>query len=745
MAYAKKYSTTFYQLKTYATSGEWQINIYLEGFVGIVTEFDTVRDSIKLDRGGEFDDVIRATTLEFSVYNKSEGQFIEFASADWGDYKVELIYDPNGTPITKYVGYNQTEIYTEPLLQTPYPTSLKFTDGLKHLEYIRWDNSGTLYTGQKALIETLRLALNKLPSPIAVREVVNVYEDSINSTTTDSMLAQIYTDATMYKTLEEELGVDVEKAFMCNEVIEEILKPLYCQIYQSNNKWVIIRKEEYKDTTMYFRDFNANVGTESTLTVNATGSFNPLIAITNNNSIATDIIMPSASAEKEIIPPINRLKLTYNQFNLEYEEANLIVNGDFQSYYQDGNNGVTNNGYPNFWTQSGLNTGNYFAFKWNVNGILNNTGFQFDPASYKLLTYNLTGTAVDYISQSKVSVPTSTSDNIRITYDIETILEYTTSFGPPDYAGFSNWFSNSIEVRNEIYFKIGIYYLAGDNISGYSWSTTAQNAIARMIGGGTNPLAVTSSSTWGTSYYNTFDVILPNLPQIGVYSWDFRFYETQTNVPFYNGFGSVTIDSVYYANIAATYQPGTQDPAIEQILYANINEDENIKEIDVIHGDGTTSISQGSFRLSTGSITDLWNRRGVVENLPILTILINSIRDDNGDFKPQLNATLIGEFENYSTFRVTIGAVSQDYILDAHTQNLETNEWECLLISIKTFTGLTGQDEIATPLSLVQGNTSGNNPITFSSAPVESNNFSIINVSDGSTTTTDESNLYNYN
>ncbi len=70
MAFGKKYSTTFYQLKSYATSGEWQINIYLEGYGGAVTEIDTVKDSIKLDRGGDFADSIRATTLEFSVYKK---------------------------------------------------------------------------------------------------------------------------------------------------------------------------------------------------------------------------------------------------------------------------------------------------------------------------------------------------------------------------------------------------------------------------------------------------------------------------------------------------------------------------------------------------------------------------------------------------------------------------------------------------------------------------------------------------
>ena len=195
----------------------------------------------------------------------------------------------------------------------------------------------------------------------------------------------------------------------------------------------------------------------------------------------------------------------------------------------------------------------------------------------------------------------------------------------------------------------------------------------------------------------------------------------------------------------ATYQPDELDPSTEQILYADINEDENIEEIEVIHGDGTTSISQGSFRLSTGSITDLWNRRGVVENLPILTILINSIRDDNGDFKDQLNATLIGEFENYNTFRMTIGAITKDYILDAHTQNLETNEWGCTLIEIKTFTNTITLTDTLIPLSFPLTNPISNNPVILTTTPSETTSSGSFIVSGGSTSTGSTTNLTNYN
>ena len=752
MAYGKKYSTTFQQLKSYSTSGEWQINIYLEGYGGAVTEIDTVKDSIKLVRDGDFADAIRPTTLEFSVYNKTEGQFLEFADATWGDYKVELIFDPNGTPITKYIGYNQTEIYTEPMEQTPYPSALKFTDGLKHLEYVRFDNSGTLYTGQKALIETLRLALNKLPSPIGVRDIVNVYEDSINSTTSDSMLAQIYTDSEMYKKVVREGGNETEEALMCNEVIEEILKPLYSQIYQSNGVWYIVRKQEYKGANLVYRDFNANVGTESTLTVAASGTLSHLRTITNANSVSTDVIMPSASAEKEILQPVNRLKVTYNQQNLDYEESNLIKNGNFTSFYQDATylQSGGNSGIPNFWSYTGIDTSTYFALINNFYGT-GIYGFQFNPATYK------TSTAYDstkYISQSKTSVPISTADTIRLSYNSRVVIkrdEVVLGAGVASTA-FNNWIDNNITITNEVYLKLGTYYLAGDNQNGYSWNTTAQNAKIIMVGSNNIAVGQTGIGEFVHYYNNEFSVDLPNLPTSALVSFDYRFYETYTDVPSYDASDSdydVSIDDIYYTNIDAIYLPDEVEPETQTIIYAEINEDENVEEIDVIHGDGGSTISQGSFRLNGGVITDLWTRRGIVETLPILKILVNSIRDDNGGFKDQLNAKLIGEFEAYNSFTMTIGAITKTYILDSFTNNIETNEHEVTLIEVVTFvapvtltpyvTGGTRTDNTTTPIGSDTGTPQGTNNTYSITSPTTTNYTSSTPVS------ANQTNLTNFN
>jgi hypothetical protein len=748
MAYALKYTSTFFQVKSYSTSGEWIIKIYEEGYGGGVTTFDPVKDSIQLSRGGDWDTAIRTTTLDFAIYNATESQYIEFADANWGDYKVELIFDPNGTPITKFVGYNQTEIYTEPF-DLEGIASLTFTDGLSHLEYVRWDDSGTLYTGQKTIIEVLRLALNKLPSPIAIREMVNVYEDSILSTTTDSMLNQIYVDSTLYKEQEKEGGQNNEVAFMANQVIDEILKPLYCQIYQWNGIWYIWRKQEYKDTTIYYRDFNANVGTESTVTVDGTGNFTAnKRSITNKDTVATDIWLPSSPTEKEVTPPLNRVKVTYNQQNLEFANNDIIKDGCFEDITLV-SGATTNNGSPTWWTESsGLDTTTYFAFNSPSWAFPDHDSFQFDPSSYKTAT---SLNVLEYIQQTKTDVPTAVTDKIQLSFKAGLVLdidEVVLNSGSPTGI-INNYINSSMTVTWEILFKIDTYYLSGDNVNGYSWTTTVSNA--KFISTGSNIWQVTVISGYANQFKRIpieFNETLPLLPQTGLKDVTFRVYQPYTDIPSYSTNDpdwTVVIDSLYQGCFSAIYLPDEVDPEQEQILYADIREDEEYLEIDVMHGDGSNTISQGSFRLSTGVITDLWNRRGVVENIPILTILINSLRDDRSDFIDTINGQLIGEFEAYNSFSITINAITKHYALDTFTYNLETNEWDVSLIELETF----AHTITLTDSPITTGTEQTTNPVGNGQAPDPSNQKTggggNLVISTSTSTSTNQTNLTNFN
>ena len=69
MAFGLKYTSTFWQVKDYSTTGEWQIKIYLEGYGGASSAVDIMQDSILLRRDGDITSTVLSTTFTFSIWN----------------------------------------------------------------------------------------------------------------------------------------------------------------------------------------------------------------------------------------------------------------------------------------------------------------------------------------------------------------------------------------------------------------------------------------------------------------------------------------------------------------------------------------------------------------------------------------------------------------------------------------------------------------------------------------------------
>lgn len=675
MAFALKYTYTFQQLIAYTTS-DWKIEIYLEGFGGGATAINNMgRNSIILSREGDFMSNVQGTQLSFDIYNETEGQYIEFATADWGDYQVRLIKDPSGSADEIFRGYNQTENQTEPHEQPPYTINLKFTCGLNHLQYIRWDDSGTLYTGQKPLIEVLRLALNKLPDGLDVREFVNVYEDSIVSTTTDSMLALIFVDSSLYKEVDHEGEETDTKAFFAHQVIQEILKVLMATIFQYDGIWYIIRWQEYKDATMFFRQFLPRVGSESTVTVDSTGSFttNERTVTNRDEGNALELIMQSSSSEDETLRPLNRIKITYTQQNLDFENSDTIRNGCFDDITASALS--TGNGFPTYWTETitGLNDSDtYFAMKsWNINNPNAGNVFQFDPT---LQQPNEALNALEFITYGKLNVPIAVTDSLDFSFHSKVEIKVVADVTPPMVLNASNYVNNDMKITYEFRINFGLYTLSGDPDTGYSWVlSTVTNCKFWSIG---------SIGIWlgagGTriSHFN-FQEILPVFPVSGINDMTITAFMPYTDVPSYSTndpSATVTIETLYFGCFQMIYLPDETDPIQDSILYAEILEDKQELDIDVIHGDGTTTIAQGSFRITGGAITDAWSRRGLGESKEIITIMADTFKDLRGEYIRVINGKLIGEFSMYNSISETVGAVTTSYMIDTYTYMLENNE-----------------------------------------------------------------------
>jgi len=773
MAYGLKYTSNFYQVKNYTTS-KYKIEIYLEGYGGSSSDITLSSGSVNMNRGGDLLENVQATTLSIGIENRTEGAYKEFRTAAWGDYKIVLIQDPDGTPLTRFVGYNQSEIYTESYDQPPYTTSIEFTDGLAHLKYKRWDRvdlkvsetavncnantvsasvkmngaingvfaevravSGThanhkitlqtstdditfvdtdqvwgggwikfdasqlgtdyvrlkvttveggtstvnwyltpIYTGQKTIIEVLRLALNLLPSPLPIREIVNIYEDSINGATTDSMMNQIYVASEVYKEIKDVGDESFEVAFFANQVIEEILKPFNAHIFQWNGYWYIIRPQEYLDSTMYYREYNANVGTENTVTVDGTGNWTTNTrSVTGRNGTATELVLQAQSSELSIIAPLNRVKVTYDQTNLEITDSDLIKNGCFKIVSHLISNNA-NTRVPDFWNLVGYDYSSYIAMIYaNVGGF---GVFQF-PLQSTAVIFD----ATYYMWQKVKKIRTAITDSLQFSMDFR--MYWTCQKKPAGTTQpVSTFFSNDLSVKYEVEITLGAYYLAGDVSNGYSWTTVVSRATFEQKG------FEGSFGTYAANYNKdtNFVVTLPTCPENALVDFEIKIYRPYSNFDSFKSTIStdyfITLRTLGHRCVSLVYLPSELPPPDELILFSEIDEDEDVEEITALHGDGINTISVNSYRLSSGLITDSWTRRGAAETEEILPLLLLQIRDMRGGFKRNLSASLIGEFDVYNTIQDTTDVTTEYYIND-YDWAIETNEWKCNLMELKTF------------------------------------------------------------
>lgn len=684
MAFAKKYEINFKQIKAYDAYDGWVIEIYVDGFAGSVTQLRTEQDSIVLSREAGMYDYINGTRLQFGLYNLTSGQYREFREASFGDYYC-ILKRSNGD--VKFVGYNQSEIYNESYEQPPYSAKLEFTCGLNHLKYERFETgAGALISGQKTIIEVLRLCLNKLGYPLSIREFINLYENDISNGTTNSMLNQIYVRSDIYR----EVVDNVTRGFTCYRVIEELLKPFCSHIYINEGKWTIVRWQEYDLTTMYWREFLPRLGSESTVTVDSSGSITTnKRSVTGVNGASNELVMVGEDTEMSIIPPINRLRLTYNQNSDQIVDFDLLKNGNFQ-IRRVGDIVNYPNGTPESWTYTAITPANY------TNNFSHNNKVYFE---FPTITSNVANDA-RYISQTISNIFVGTSDNIRFNISSLFKMNLLQTNTNVNYYDIDNFLKFAAKVYIRFQLKVGTYYFNKTQSNYGTWTTTstintieiplniviqffmAQNAINEEI---IKQLFI--------NHINTAD-----LPISGFTDIELRIYQPYTNIntTTYSGF-TMTMGNLGISDVSLVYLPDANAVITDYQLYQKIDEDEDVLEVDIIHGDGLYQFSPNSFRISSGTVTDEWDRRGKTDSINIFEMILLQFKELRGDFVRQLNVKLIGQFEPFNTIEYSVEEggflVTTNYAITSYSYNIETNEWDCELMEMSDFSVLTATQE----------------------------------------------------
>lgn len=692
MAYGLKYTFNFKTLLSYHNIEEYYVRIYEDGFVGKDEVVEVDAGTVTLSRDGSQFEWVNGTKFSFSLLNITEEQYEEFRTATYGQYYCEL-----KAPVdTIFTGYLQSEIYTEGYNDAPYSARLDFTCGISHLKYVRFQNGGELYSGQMHLLQVFRLCLNELPIPLSIREFMNIYEDDMTSTTTSSMLTQTYIDVAVHR--EQKDGVEVGRT--CHDVLEEILKCFNTHLYIADNLWHFVRWQEYSDATMYYRQFLPRVGSENTTTVDASGS------LTTNKRIAglpsgtsSELIIVGASSEMSIEPPINRIKLTYNQDFNGQTNTNLIKNGCLQTI-------ISNNyaGYPSYWEYYGVNPNTYSAL-FGTGGIGGANWFTFDDIDES--TFN----SGKYIKQIRENLYCATTDTLQISLTGFQKIAISKAVSQADYFTI-NYFLNGGWYRYyTIQIKIGSYYLEQTGSNSGIWTLTPSYFYLKGLGSGYQmPFWVDNYNAQITDNHVIYTAALP---VNGFNDVEMSFFQPYSNVePQDTILTDFTIDVEQFGIRCASviYKPDTNAAITDYIVYQEIDEDEEVLDLDIVHGDGLYDFSINSFRLSDGTVTNAWNRRGKTENETIFNQILLQYAEMRGFFCKNISGNIQTQMKPYNTIEHTVNGTATHYMIKDYSYKLESDEWDVNLIEITntppsltpditvTYKYVGGNEEQPTPL-----------------------------------------------
>lgn len=687
MAFALKY---YHDFKTAIKDVDitYRIEIFEEGYVGSSSEFEAGSTPIVIERiNADMYEPIRKSTATVNFWNTTNNQFSEFLTASYGTYQIKLVQDPTGTADVKWIGFNQSEIVTEPYLQAPYNTAVKFTCGLSHLAYIPFDNSGTLYEGYKSLIEVLRLCTNKLPTALPYYEAVNIYEDDMNKLTVDSMLAQCLVNVQLYQEINDKVEPNVVEAWSCYDVIKAILAPFKAHIYQWDNEWRVVRVQEYNTdiSNLYYRRFNANVGTESTLTVASSGNESLTYAITDVDKGNTDeLVFLGDSAEQELLAPLNKILLNY----VESDEG---VTGSILSLIKNPFFGVVSYQYLWLWTAVNFDDTAY-------NSIYFYDNKRWFTYSDSVLASSYNHDTATYITQTKAGVPFTLGDNLKLTLSVRSYLTVS-SYDNTEWADVNlNTASYYSYIPVEI--KLGNYYLVGNHIDGLSASTSTSASWSLTQGYFLIKVKSYSSYTVGATKNGTntryLEAQLPTIPATALGDAVVKVYPPYTNTDVFNATHTtqLAIGDYFISDFDLIYTAQGETETIEAItLYTEIDEDVNIYEEDLVHADGQLGLSLNAFRVDTGGVypelTNLWDRRGYTDGLTLMELISRQLVDMRGDFVRAISADLVGKINAYNTITYTIGGTITWYYMNNFKWDVRGQVWQVELIQLEDLTSVT--------------------------------------------------------
>jgi hypothetical protein len=224
MAYGLKYTL----LCTTRKGNLYKAKLYFNGYTGAEIDRDVPVRPFRLRKDKA--SVVRGTSFEFSIRERTDFEFLEFYSNNLKNVKVEFC---DSSDNVLWTGYNLPQQYQVPY--TPAPTNVTFTasDGLGLLK-----NESFSLTGRKSQMEIICYCIDKIGLDLGYSIAITLFESQF--TEDRSPLEQTYENTSIFSELN------------CYEVIENILKKYNAEITQCRGRWAITRKADKKSTRMLY-------------------------------------------------------------------------------------------------------------------------------------------------------------------------------------------------------------------------------------------------------------------------------------------------------------------------------------------------------------------------------------------------------------------------------------------------------------------------------------------------------------
>jgi len=241
---------------------DWRISIADPDFTGSYTLLKATGNPLNFAYDNESDDVfdpMRPSRATFEVYSETNFALLDLYSVEDMHYPVTIYCNE----ALFWSGYIETQNYAEVYEPVPYAVSITATDGLSILENILFADEIAYNEGEETIMyynghERESAIILDILGEIGFtefKEYVNIYENDMLSTASDSPLDQIKIDR------------DVFKDYYCYDVLSEILRKYNAVIRQKDGVFCIYRPAELIDATVYGRWFTGDT-TKTAITLN---------------------------------------------------------------------------------------------------------------------------------------------------------------------------------------------------------------------------------------------------------------------------------------------------------------------------------------------------------------------------------------------------------------------------------------------------------------------------------------------